>query len=86
MFPGSLAARPAPPPWRCRCRARGSESGRRAPCGAGRGARGAGGRRGGRAACARAGVRARRAGPGAGLWASRAGLELDVFYLLLLIS
>ncbi|XP_043326838.1 acidic leucine-rich nuclear phosphoprotein 32 family member A isoform X1 [Cervus elaphus] len=78
MFPGSRAARPAPPPWRGRRRARGSECGRRAPCGAGRGP--AAGRRGGRASCARAGPRARGAGPRAGLLASRAGLELEVFY------
>lgn len=77
MFPGSRAARPAPPPWRGWRRARGSECGRRAPCGAGRGP--AAGRRGGRASCARAGPRARRAGPRAGLLASRAGLELEVF-------
>lgn len=48
--------------------------------------RGAGGpagrRRGGRAWCVRAGARASWDGPWAGLRASRAGLDLEVFYLL----
>lgn len=39
-------------------------------------------RQGGRAWCVRAGARANWDGPWAGLWASRAGLELEVFYLL----
>ncbi|XP_073733373.1 acidic leucine-rich nuclear phosphoprotein 32 family member A isoform X1 [Callorhinus ursinus] len=59
MFPGSRAARPAPPPWRGRRRARGCECGRRAPCGAGRGPAG------GRAGAGAAGPRARWAGAGA---------------------
>lgn len=80
MFPGSLAARPAPPPRRGGRRARGSECGRRAPCDAGRWP--AGRRRRGPASYARARVRARPAGPRAGLLAPRAGLELEVFYLL----
>lgn len=83
MFPGSRAARPAPPPWRGRRRARGSECGRQAPCGAGCGL--VGRRPGGLALCAQVGSRPRRAGPRAGLLAFRAGFELKVFYLLLLL-
>ncbi|XP_053744887.1 acidic leucine-rich nuclear phosphoprotein 32 family member A isoform X1 [Panthera pardus] len=83
MFPGSRAARPAPPPWRGRRRARGCECGRRAPCGAGRGP--AGGRAGAGAAGPRAhgpgaGARGR---PRAGLLASPAALELEVKELVL---
>lgn len=79
MFPGSRAARPAPPPWRGRRRARGCECGRRAPCGAGRGPAG------GRAGAWVAGPRARGPGTGApgrpraGLLASSAASELEVF-------
>ncbi|XP_058593241.1 acidic leucine-rich nuclear phosphoprotein 32 family member A isoform X1 [Neofelis nebulosa] len=83
MFPGSRAARPAPPPWRGRRGARGCECGRRAPCGAGRGP--AGGRAGAGAAGPRAhgpgaGARGR---PRAGLLASPAALELEVKELVL---
>lgn len=63
MFPGSRAARPAPPPWRGRRRARGCECGRRVPSGAGRGP--AGGLAPGRPGLVRAGRRGRgRPAPG----------------------
>lgn len=80
MFPGSRAARPSPPPRRGRRRTPGRKCGCRAPCGA-RAGQSAGAREAELGAC---GLGRGRAGmvPGRAFWASRAGLELEVFYLL----